>query len=214
MRKAQRILVVTKNSALSDSLCDVINHSDRRLAGVTTRIDLDAARHWRRQADVVLIGIADLLAFSRYKRRALMLLTQVAPPLLIVLHSDQLLDLVGYLDRRHALIFLDDGLGTLLEACDLALDGMMAMPARVWRRIRDRDLWYSRLRLLTDREQHILKLLAQALPNRQIAAVTGLAPGSVNTIVRTIIRKLGLTNRTAAAMLFRRLGDRPTGLRQ
>jgi DNA-binding NarL/FixJ family response regulator len=59
---------------------------------------------------------------------------------------------------------------------------------------------------LTEREREILELLALGLNNREIADRLGLASGTVKNYVTTILQKLGVRDRTQAAIRARELG--------
>jgi DNA-binding NarL/FixJ family response regulator len=59
---------------------------------------------------------------------------------------------------------------------------------------------------LTEREREILELLALGLNNREIADRLSLAPGTVKNYVTTILQKLGVRDRTQAAIRARELG--------
>ena len=59
---------------------------------------------------------------------------------------------------------------------------------------------------LSEREQEILHLLAQGLSNREIAIRLNLAQGTVKNYVTTILQKLGVRDRTQAALRARELG--------
>ena len=59
---------------------------------------------------------------------------------------------------------------------------------------------------LSEREREILNLLAQGLSNREIAARLNLAQGTVKNYVTTILQKLGVRDRTQAALRARELG--------
>lgn len=59
---------------------------------------------------------------------------------------------------------------------------------------------------LSERELEILKLLAQGANNRQIASQLFLAEGTVKNYVSAILAKLGVEDRTQAALRARELG--------
>jgi DNA-binding NarL/FixJ family response regulator len=59
---------------------------------------------------------------------------------------------------------------------------------------------------LSDRELEILRLVAQGLSNRVIAARLSLAEGTVKNYVSAILQKLGARDRTHAALRARELG--------
>jgi DNA-binding NarL/FixJ family response regulator len=56
------------------------------------------------------------------------------------------------------------------------------------------------------RQLQVLCLLAQSKPNKQIAQMLAIEEGTVKVHIRQIMRKLGVTNRTQAALAARRLG--------
>jgi DNA-binding NarL/FixJ family response regulator len=59
---------------------------------------------------------------------------------------------------------------------------------------------------LSSREREILALLSQGLSNREIAARLSLAEGTVKNHITTILQKLGVEDRTQAALRARELG--------
>ena len=59
---------------------------------------------------------------------------------------------------------------------------------------------------LTERELEILKFLSQGSSNKQIAAQLHLANGTVKNYISNIFNKLGVTDRTQAALRGRKLG--------
>jgi DNA-binding NarL/FixJ family response regulator len=64
---------------------------------------------------------------------------------------------------------------------------------------------------LSEREREVLELLAQGLTNAEIAARLSLTRGTVRNYVSAILAKLGVEDRTQAAILAVRygiLGDR------
>lgn len=59
----------------------------------------------------------------------------------------------------------------------------------------------SRLGRLTQREREVLDLVKQGMTNKTIARVLGLSPGTVKVHVERMLAKLGVTDRTQAAVL-------------
>ncbi len=59
---------------------------------------------------------------------------------------------------------------------------------------------------LTKRERGILRLVAQGLPNKEIAAQLGLAEKTVKHHMTALMRKLGVRSRVEAALLAQRNG--------
>ncbi|TQN41052.1 LuxR family two component transcriptional regulator [Blastococcus colisei] len=69
----------------------------------------------------------------------------------------------------------------------------------------------DRLRLLTDQERTVLRLIGEGLTNRQIGARMGLAEKTVKNYTSHLLAKLGLERRTQAAILATELRDRAGG---
>jgi DNA-binding CsgD family transcriptional regulator len=64
----------------------------------------------------------------------------------------------------------------------------------------------SRLEVLTDREREILVLVGRACSNKEIARELVISERTARTHVSNILRKLGLSSRTEAALLAAREG--------
>lgn len=103
---------------------------------------------------------------------------------------------------RHAISLLKEG-GTyippeILAADDAAPEGAAAGLAED-----------SPLRQLTPRQLDTLALLVEGCSNKEIARRLGVIESTVKTHVKIILRKLGVTNRTQAAMLASQQGWPP-----
>jgi DNA-binding NarL/FixJ family response regulator len=57
----------------------------------------------------------------------------------------------------------------------------------------------------TPREQHVLELLTQGMPNKIIAYRLGMSQSTVKVHVHNILNKLKVSNRTAAAVTARNM---------
>jgi DNA-binding NarL/FixJ family response regulator len=62
---------------------------------------------------------------------------------------------------------------------------------------------------LTSRQQEILPLLAEGMPNKQIAGALGVTEGTVKQHLKELFRRLNARNRTQAVKEARRLGLLP-----
>jgi DNA-binding NarL/FixJ family response regulator len=69
-----------------------------------------------------------------------------------------------------------------------------------------RPLTEALLEPLSGREREVLQLLGQGLSNREVAARLSLAEGTVKNYVTGILQKLGVRDRTQAAVRARELG--------
>ncbi|UOY00785.1 response regulator [Blastococcus sp. PRF04-17] len=84
-------------------------------------------------------------------------------------------------------------------------------PAMVARTRPPRAAGGDRLRLLTDQERTVLRLIGEGLTNRQIGERMGLAEKTVKNYTSHLLAKLGLERRTQAAILATELRDRQGG---
>jgi NarL family two-component system response regulator LiaR len=100
--------------------------------------------------------------------------------------------------------------GELLDAIRQVSRGQAALAPSVARRVLE-HLREPRSREplpepLTDREIEVLRLVARGLSNQEIAEMLVLSPATVRTHVGNILGKLGLSNRTQAALYALREG--------
>ena len=92
----------------------------------------------------------------------------------------------------------------LLGALDQVHGGGVAFPPALMRRavgITDRVPGFVALERLTTREREVLDALADGGTNKEIAIRLGISPGTVKTHVERLIGKLGVRDRTQAAIL-------------
>lgn len=85
---------------------------------------------------------------------------------------------------------------------DIGRGGSMFSPQVAEALLRERtpEPRLDRIRFLTSQERLVLELLAQGLPNRDIAERAHLAEKTVRNYVSRVLLKLGVRNRTEAAL--------------
>jgi DNA-binding NarL/FixJ family response regulator len=105
--------------------------------------------------------------------------------------------------RRTALL---DPRSELIAAMKSVASGATAFPSRLLVRALDQeppspDAGANRLARLTAREREVLRHVARGLTNKAIARELGLSPGTVKVHVERLLAKLGVTDRTQAAVM-------------
>jgi DNA-binding NarL/FixJ family response regulator len=147
--------------------------------------------------DLIMPGIDGLATLRQWRARAL-------PGRILVLTSS-----ADDLRVREALqagatgyLLKDVGRAELVQAVRAAAAGALALHPAVQRRLID-QLTASPpdpAATLTPREREVLGLLAQGQSNKEIAAALRLRHGTVKTYVAVILGKLGVADRTQAAL--------------
>jgi len=127
-----------------------------------------------------------------------------------LLPQTQIIILSGYADdarvigalRAGALTYVekDSQPEQLLEAVRGAAQGKAIFEPALMQRILQAQTMKSS-DVLTEREGEVLKLLAEGLTNAEIAAQLYLSEGTVRNHISAILEKLGVTDRTQAAII-------------
>lgn len=149
-------------------------------------------------------GIDGLEATRRIK--ALDLPTKV---IMLTLH-----DMPGYV--RTALsagaagyVLKDTEIGDLRSAIELVLDGRSAVPLDLVNAAMSSEassgVQGDLSTILTGREQEVVELVAEGLTNKEIARKLEISPATVKVHVERLIAKLGVADRTQAAVLATKL---------
>ena len=206
MRKPVRVLIADDHQVVREGLQMILAESDGEIVVVGEASDGDEAVRLAKAVnpDVVLMDLSmprvDGLEATRRLREAgvssrVLILTSFAD-------GDGVRDAVragvtGYLMK-------DVLKGELLTAIRLAADGVPTLHPRaqqhLMRGIAEPDT-PSPFAVLTPRERDVLALLAQGESNKRIAAALNLSIGTVKGYVSAIFEKLGVDDRTQAALL-------------
>jgi DNA-binding NarL/FixJ family response regulator len=93
----------------------------------------------------------------------------------------------------------------LLSAVELVMQGGVYLPPQLARHLAAPQPAPAPSEALTmsDQQWRILELLSQGLPNKTIARKLGLAPSTVKNRLTAVFERLGVANRTQAAMAAR-----------
>jgi LuxR family maltose regulon positive regulatory protein len=83
---------------------------------------------------------------------------------------------------------------------------LQALPAQVASRVDNAAVDATLMEPLTDRELEVLRLLAQRLPNKEIAGVLFISEGTVKNHVHHILEKIGVKRRVEAIHRAKALG--------
>ena len=206
MRKPVRVLIADDHQVVREGLQMILAESDGEIVVVGEASDGEEAVRLAKSVnpDVVLMDLSmprvDGLEATRRLREA------GVPSRVLILTSfadgDGVRDAVragvtGYLMK-------DVLKGELLTAIRLAADGVPTLHPRaqqhLMRGIAEPDT-PSPFAVLTPRERDVLALLAQGESNKRIAAALNLSIGTVKGYVSAIFEKLGVDDRTQAALL-------------
>ena len=215
---ARRILIVDDHQLAREGLAALLGSRGLEVVGLAETGEQAVALVRDLVPDVVLMdvrlgkGIDGLEATRRIVAMGLPVRV-----LMLTLH-----DMPGYV--REALgagaagyVLKDTAIGDLCAAIDQVLAGQSALPL---------DLVTAALKapvesgpaspdelahLLTGREREVLALVAEGMTNKQIARELRISPATVKVHVERLIGKLGVADRTQAAVLAVRMGSGPRG---
>ena len=206
MRKPVRVLIADDHQVVREGLQMILAESDGEIVVVGEASDGDEAVRLAKSVnpDVVLMDLSmprvDGLEATRRLREAgvssrVLILTSFADGQAV--RDAVRAGVTGYLMK-------DVVKGELLTAIRLAADGVPTLHPRaqqhLMRGIAEPET-PSPFAVLTPRERDVLALLAQGESNKRIAAALNLSIGTVKGYVSAIFEKLGVDDRTQAALL-------------
>ncbi len=219
VRRTQATVMIVEDHALVRSaICEAIEGDDMCVVAQAVTAEEAHERALAIRPDLLLVDI-DLPGMSgidlvrvlapRLPETAIVMLT-VSDAIDDVLAALQA-GAVGYLTK-------DMSPDALRRAVRAAVAGDLAMPRRMagtaMRRLAASGGMNDRtgsggLERLSRREQEVLRLLAQGLTDRQIAESLTISTRTVESHVASILRKLDVPNRAAAARAYLDRGRRP-----
>lgn len=139
-------------------------------------------------------------------------LAEAAPEIgivLITMHNSAEYLRAGIAAGARGFLAKDAARGEVLAALEQVAAGGVAFPPALMRRAvaeRRANPALAAIERLTPREREVLDALAGGGTNKEIAIALGITPGTVKTHVERLIGKLGVRDRTQAAILATRHG--------
>jgi DNA-binding NarL/FixJ family response regulator len=162
---------------------------------------IDAAT---RDFDVAIVDLPTIRISQRRLRRERSEFASPAATIILVLRPEELQEALALLHLCQGIVFWDEDSEKLASTIGVALEGYSAAPSSLLP-----DLVTDRVRIglierLTPIELQALELLGGALSNREIARRLDFSEPVAKSLVRTVLTKLRLRNRTEAAVLVAR----------
>jgi DNA-binding NarL/FixJ family response regulator len=198
-------------SALREVLCSMTERIEL-LEASNPEEGLELLRS-RLDTDLIFLDLSfprhDGLAFVERFR----VVAAAAPLIIYTMHEDpptlrQALayGAVGIVPKTHSKRLLQ-------SAIELVMAGGIYLPPELARQLASLDASppdhpqtvQSRLAAMSQQQWKILELLAEGLPNKEIARKLGIAPSTVKNQLTVVFERLGVSNRTQAAISARTL---------
>jgi len=179
----------------------------KRVVGIVDPTLPGAVASWDDHADATIISVSSFLwLHERASGRS----NDFEPNKLMFLVATvgELLDLLSLDQRPLGFLFSPDTVRHAGSIMDLAAEGQgyTVFPPHIAALLPNDGLRRSMVAELTLREREVLRQLGLARSNREIASDLRMSEGYVKIVVRSILIKLRLKNRTSAAVFAVRHG--------
>ncbi|HWI37582.1 MAG TPA: response regulator transcription factor [Burkholderiales bacterium] len=157
----------------------------------------------RRDVDLVLLdlnfsGHSGLDFIQRFRA-----ISPATPIIVYTMHEDTAIlkqalahGAVGIVPKTHSAKHLQ-------KAIEVVMDAGVYLPPELARQLASPEPASATTLNVSDQQRRILELLARGLPNKVIAKELGVAPSTVKNQLTVIFGKLGVSNRTQAAIAAR-----------
>ena len=206
-----KILVIDDHGLFREGLCHVLNELDASMQ-ILEAADFDRAWNCVNTTPDLDLVLLDLHMPGKDGFSALDSFAKHYPtiPVVIVSASNQRSDVQRALDAG-AMGFIpkESTSKVMLGALRLILDGGIYVPSSLSQH-ETPSVTNANKHGLTPRQLDVLLLLAQGYSNKEIAARMSLAEATIKMHVTAIMKALGVTNRTQAAMVAEKMGLRLT----
>ncbi len=150
-------------------------------------------------ADTVIISF-DVLSYLWREDPEALELAHERRRFILLLENARLRDAMPLMNVVDGLVFSDINLENIRDIIDLAANGHCLFPAGILPVLLDDWVRIGAAESLSDLEYTVLQEIAVGRTNLDIADQLGLSESTVKTLVRNILSKLRLSNRTEAAV--------------
>lgn len=202
-----KILIIDDHALFREGLCYVLNEFEEELS-VLEAPDFDSALYHVSETpdlDLVLLdlnipGIDGFTILNTFSKQ------YPALPVVIISASSQRSDMqqaldagaVGYIPKNTTGI-------VMLNALHLILAGGIYVPPEMSQRLHPNQS-NDKMPALTPRQRQVLRQIVEGSSNKVIASELDLSEATVKMHVTSIMKSLGVSNRTQAAMAAEKLG--------
>lgn len=161
----------------------------------------DPRRHFsKRRQDSADVLVVDHLVARSWERRSGAARVLASQTLVALYGTDELLMTDALVERADGILFADINPNLIPDVLDIAKTGHCLIPTPLGAGDPVTGARLHRVRLLTNIERQVLSQLCEGLTNRRIAERLDIPVRQIKPAVRRILTKLGLSNRTEAAV--------------
>jgi DNA-binding CsgD family transcriptional regulator len=200
---SRKALIAIRNPLIAGEVRDYLIHSSLQFVGIVDPRLKHVVAYWRDQLDAVITSAADLRWFPRWSP------TDRPSPrmpgrLVVLLEPSELIELQRHTSVIGGLVFRRRAPELVVSALELAVAGYCALPSDLKGTPSLDEARLRHLEKLSELERRTLELLAEASATRTIARSLDVSYAHAKTLVRGVLMKLQLENRTAGAVFAAR----------
>ena len=211
MTPPARILIVDDHALAREGLRAILGAAGFEVVGVAACAEEALRLATDLRPDVVMMDIRLGAGMDGLEAAAALRAQGVESKIMMLtLHDDPEYVRAALAAGATGYVLKDAGLVELREAVAQVLKGQMAIPASLLSALlsrppQSRDL--SAIERLTAREREVLELVSEGLTNKAIARQLAISPLTVKAHVERVIAKLGVADRTQAAVMAARRSE-------
>lgn len=206
--RQMKILIVDDHALFREGLCHVLDGMEGNI-GILEAANYDSALEYVQTIHDLDLVLLDLNMPGKNGFDALDTFTKEYPalPVVILSASDQASDIQRAMDAG-ALGYIpkDTSSAVMLNALQLVLSGGIYVPPSMLQQRPENSSQAGSGHALTPRQLQVLELLVLGHSNKVIASSLDLAEATIKMHVTSIMKNLGVSNRTQAVIEAEKLG--------